>query len=86
VVGYHLSTRNSLGVHLARLAVRPETQGRGIGQALVQDLFLQAEQRGIRRFTVNTQNDNAASLAIYKKLDFFETGERYPVYRRQVSQ
>ncbi|MEW6092845.1 MAG: GNAT family N-acetyltransferase [Chloroflexota bacterium] len=86
VIGYHLSTHNSLGVHLARLAVRPEIQGRGIGHALVQDLILQAERRGIRRFTVNTQNDNAASLAIYKKLGFFETGERYPVYRRQVSQ
>lgn len=85
VVGYHISTRNSIGIHLARLAVRPEAQGRGIGQALVNDLFVQAERRGIHRFTVNTQSDNAVSLAIYKKLGFFETGERYPVYQRQVS-
>jgi ribosomal-protein-alanine N-acetyltransferase len=85
VVGYQISTRTSLGIHLARLAVRPEWQGRGMGQALVRELLSQAETRGIRRVTVNTQSDNSSSLLIYKKLGFFETGERYPVYKRLVS-
>jgi ribosomal-protein-alanine N-acetyltransferase len=85
VVGYQISTRTSLGVHLARLAVQPEVQRRGVGQALVADLIRQAERRGIRHFTVNTQSDNAVSLALYKKIGFQETGERYPVYQRPVS-
>lgn len=85
VIGYHISTRNSLGMHLARLAVRPGIQGRGVGQALVADLFRQAERRGVHRFTVNTQSDNRASLALYGKIGFRETGERYPVYQLQVS-
>ena len=42
VLGYQLSTRNPLGAHLARLAVRPELQGRGVGRALVADLIQQA--------------------------------------------
>ena len=84
VIGYQLSTRNPLGAHLARLAVRPEMQGRGIGYALVADLIRQAGRHGITHLTVNTQSDNAASLILYKRAGFFETGERYPVYQLQV--
>jgi [ribosomal protein S18]-alanine N-acetyltransferase len=84
VLGYQLSTRNPLGAHLARLAVRPELQGRGVGRALVADLIQQAQRRSMYHLTVNTQSDNAASLALYKKIGFRETGERYPVYQLQV--
>ena len=86
VLGYQLSTRNPLGAHLARLAVRPTLQGRGIGSALVADLVQQAQRRGMYHLTVNTQSDNDASLALYKKTGFHETGERYPVYQVQVSE
>jgi [ribosomal protein S18]-alanine N-acetyltransferase len=85
VIGYHISTRNALGIHLARLAVRPGVQGRGVGRALVADMIRQAERRGVHHFTVNTQSDNAVSLALYEKIGFHETGERYPVYQLQVS-
>lgn len=84
VVGYQISTRNPYGAHLARLAVRPETQGRGVGQALVVELVQQTERRGMFRLTVNTQSDNASSLALYKRTGFQETGERYPVYQLHV--
>ncbi len=85
IVAYQISTRNAHGVHLARLAVVPEVQGQGIGQALVRHLFAQAEPHGVHRFTVNTQSDNAISLVIYKRLGFVETGERYPVYENPLS-
>lgn len=84
VIGYQISTRNPFGVHLARLAVRPETQGRGVGHALVADLTRQAERHGMYRITVNTQSDNATSLSLYKRTGFIETGERFPVYQQQV--
>jgi len=79
VIGYQLSTKNPLGAHLARLGVKPEAQGRGIGFALVSHLIhtLGASQLG--RLSVNTQADNAASLALYKKLGFIHTGEYFPV-------
>jgi ribosomal protein S18 acetylase RimI-like enzyme len=85
LVGYQLSTRNPLGVHLARLAVRPEMQGKGLGFALVADLIQQAGQHGINHLTVNTQSDNATSLALYQRMGFRETGEQYPVFQIQVS-
>ena len=84
VIGYQLSTRNPLGAHLARLAVRPAMQGRGVGRLLVADFIQQAEGNGMYRLTVNTQSDNTASLALYMRIGFRETGERYPVYQLQV--
>jgi len=84
VLGYQLSTRNPLGAHLARLAVRPELQGRGVGHALVADLIQQAERHAMYHLTVNTQSDNSSSLAPYRRIGFRETGERYPVYQLQV--
>ena len=84
VLGYQLSTRNPLGAHLARLAVRPELQGFGLGRALIADLIQQADRHAMYRLTVNTQSDNAASLALYKKTGFRETGERFPVYQLQI--
>jgi ribosomal protein S18 acetylase RimI-like enzyme len=84
-IGYQISTRNPNGVHLARLAVRPSVQGHGVGYALVADLIHKAERRGMTHLTVNTQSDNSASLALYQRMGFNETGERYPVYQLQVS-
>ena len=84
VIGYQLSTRNMLGVHLARLAVRPALQGNGLGYAMVANLIQQAGRHGLSHLTVNTQSDNAASLALYQRMGFRETGERYPVFQLQI--
>ncbi len=84
IIGYQLSTGNPPGAHLARLAVRPDAQGRGIGAALVSDLILRIRQSGGTRITVNTQSDNSTSLALYQRLGFQRTGEQYPVYTFQV--
>jgi len=84
IVGYQISTRNAFGVHLARLAVLPRLQGRGIGYMLVQGLLIQCQHAGLHRVTVNTQNDNRVSLALYKKIGFTVTGERYDVFTYQL--
>ena len=83
MVGYQISTKNSFGVHLARLAVSPAFQGQKLGYLLVQDLLRQIYRLGIFRLTVNTQSNNRASLALYKKIGFQLTGERYPVFTYQ---
>ncbi len=83
LIGYQLSTRNPLGVHLARLAVQPKMQGKGLGFALVADLVKQSGLHGINHLTVNTQSDNAISLTLYQRLGFHETGEQYQVYEKQ---
>ncbi len=80
LVGYQLSTGGAMGAHLARLAVRPEMQGRGLGSALVTDLLEHVRGRGKARVTVNTQSDNLSSQALYERLGFVFTGEKYPVF------
>lgn len=80
VVGYQLTTPSHAGAHLARLAVRPEMQGYGIGRALVARLIVEDQRHGFGELTVNTQEDNHASLAVYTRLGFRPTGVRLPVY------
>jgi ribosomal-protein-alanine N-acetyltransferase len=85
MLGYQLSTGSPNGAHLARLAIRPEVQGRGLGAALVGDLIVRVINSGGSRLTVNTQANNATSLALYHKLGFRRTGEQFPVYTHQVN-
>ncbi len=79
-VGYQISTATQMGGHLARLAVLPDYQGRGIGYSLVNDMLSQFYRRGARSVTVNTQHDNQDSLSLYQRAGFHLTGEEYPVY------
>ncbi|MBI5297504.1 MAG: GNAT family N-acetyltransferase [Chloroflexi bacterium] len=79
LLGYQISTGNPLGAHLARLAVRPDSQGLGIGTALVEDLIQHTKRRGKSRITLNTQGDNQTSQNLYEKIGFIRTGEQYPV-------
>lgn len=82
---YQISTQSPYSIHLARLAVWPETQGQGLGSALTIDLLQRALREGLRRVSVNTQSDNLASLALYTKLGFQFTGRHYPVYGFDIS-
>jgi ribosomal protein S18 acetylase RimI-like enzyme len=80
LIAYQISTINPFGMHLARLAVSPDHQSRGLGYVLGQDLLQYALNNVSGRVTVNTQADNKPSLSLYKKLGFSLTGEQYPVY------
>ena len=83
IIGYQISTATPMGGHLARLAIHPDMQGNGIGYSLLRDTLSHFERRGAHNVTVNTQQNNAASLALYKKAGFRMTGEDYPVYLYQ---
>lgn len=84
LIGYQISTATTMGGHLARLAVNPENQGKGVGHALLGDMLYQFERRGALNVTVNTQNDNLISLSLYQKAGFKRTGEEYPVFQYSI--
>ncbi len=84
IAGYQITTGGGARAHLARLAVNPAVQGRGVGRALLSDLFAKLARYGIPTLTVNTQSDNHASLNLYQRMGFVRTGERYPVYTFDV--
>jgi ribosomal protein S18 acetylase RimI-like enzyme len=80
LIGYQLSTGGGQRAHLARLAVHPEVQGKGVARALLSDLFAHLTYLGVPRLSVNTQSDNQVSLSLYQRMGFLRTGEQYPVY------
>ena len=81
VVGYQISTRNPQAGHLARLAVDPIYQNRGVGSALLGDVLDQFQRQGLVQVTVNTQSQNQASIELYQRFGFQQLDEIYPVYQ-----
>lgn len=84
ILGYQMSTEHIERGHLARLAVHPRVQRSGVGTALVLQLIQCFQRRGIASITVNTQVENMASQALYKKLGFSKTDEIYTTYHARV--
>lgn len=85
-VGFYRITRypgRASHVALLRtLAVDPDAQGRGIGQAMVQDALLHLRADGIRRVELYAESDNARALRFYEKLGFVQEGRLRGFYRR----
>lgn len=81
IIGYTMSSNNGMYAHLARLAVDPQIQRQRLGYSLLQDLldhFINLNDYwGV---TLNTQHNNISSVALYHKIGFRETGERFPVF------
>lgn len=84
IVGYELSTANDFSAHLARVAVIPDFQHAQIGLQLVHEMITHFVQKNVSSITVNTQSNNIASLNLYEKVGFSETGDRFPVFRSPV--
>jgi ribosomal-protein-alanine N-acetyltransferase len=80
IVAYQISAKLVFNAHLARIAVHPGLQKKGIATYILCDLIAYFAQLGIERITLNTQNNNQASLALYHKTGFRMTGEKFPVF------
>jgi len=70
IVAYQMSTTAFDTAHLARLAVLPKLQGQGIGRSLVLQMLDVFSETGTNSFSVNTQESNAHSLALYTSLGY----------------
>lgn len=68
IVGSARACERNGVVHIGRLAVAPEDQGRGIGTALASAIIDQFP--GARAFELFTGHKSAAPLAVYRKLGF----------------
>jgi ribosomal protein S18 acetylase RimI-like enzyme len=84
IIGYQMTTASAFGAHLARLAVDPSWQARGIGSALVAHVLNHISRWGFTQLTVNTQEDNQASLRLYARMGFKRTQERFPIYQYAI--
>ncbi len=85
IIGYELSTASHLSAHLTRLAVHPDYKHANIGYTLTRLMLEYFHQLHINQVTVNTQQDNSASIGLYKKLGFSLTEESFPIYWREIT-
>jgi ribosomal protein S18 acetylase RimI-like enzyme len=83
-IGYAVSGRAGAIGYLQRLAVDPDSHGRGIGSALVADGLTWMRRRGARRALVNTQLDNDRALELYERMGFRPEPHRLAVLRRRL--
>lgn len=84
VVGYAFSDVHREAGQLARLAVSPAMQQRGIGSQLLGDALAFCRRAGARTFTLNTQDSNAASRQLYTRYGLRVVGSRIPVMEYRV--
>jgi ribosomal protein S18 acetylase RimI-like enzyme len=81
IIGYQISNPTQYGAHLGRLAVHPNSQRKGVGFALVRNLQAKFSNTHTGRISVNTQDSNNQSLALYQKAGFSVTEDSFPVFQ-----
>ncbi len=84
ILGYELSTANHFSAHLTRLAVSPVFKQANVGYSLTREMLIYFNKQGICSITVNTQDDNTASIGLYRKLGFKLNGESFPIYWLEI--
>jgi ribosomal protein S18 acetylase RimI-like enzyme len=72
LLGFAITGRAGRRGYLQRLAVRPESQGHGIGAALIGDALRWSRRHNVRRLVVNTQVENLGALHLYRQLGFLD--------------
>ena len=86
VVGFQISTGGERNAHMARLAVHPMSQKRGIGRALVCDMIRHFESKSTLTISLNTQEDNHTSLNLYRSLGFEQSGDSHMLWQLWLCQ
>ncbi len=79
IVGYAWCEIYRQHAHLTRLAVHPHHQGLGIGAHLLRKAIVDTQERGVNLITLNTQETNHRSRALYERFGFVYTRQRLPV-------
>ncbi len=66
--------------HIIMLAIHPQFQRQGLGQALLWALLKSACDRQLERSTLEVRDSNLAAFSLYKKFGFKEAGRRKRYY------
>jgi ribosomal protein S18 acetylase RimI-like enzyme len=85
VVGHAFSDLYGGQGHLIRLVVHPAYQRLGLGEQLLRESLLYQIAAGAYPLTLNTQVDNFASQALYRRYGFQATGRPVQVMQHWLS-
>ena len=80
VVGYQLGTLRHGRGHIVRLAVHPRWHRQGIAARLLSEAMTAFDKSRAESVTVNTQEDNLASLELYRRFSFHPVGNPWAVW------
>jgi len=81
--GFVLARLAADEAEILTIAVDQPARGKGVGRALLAENLRQAANAGARAMFLEVDADNAAALALYKRLGFVKVGERAGYYRRK---
>jgi ribosomal protein S18 acetylase RimI-like enzyme len=84
LIGYTLATVSGGTALLGRVCTAPSARRRGVGRALVADAAAWAATAGGETMTLCTQEENAASRALYRAAGFSEVPEAYAFALREA--
>ena len=66
--------------HLLNITVRPQSQGRGLGLALLEHLMAEAHRLGGRECFLEVRASNHSAYRLYERFGFNEIGRRRDYY------
>lgn len=69
-------------LHVNTLGTRRGEEGRGVATSLLDDAWVNARERGVRRATLEVAVSNARALALYYRYGFTPVGVRKQYYER----
>ena len=78
--GFVLTRHAADEEELLLIAVSPEHRRRGLGECLINQLFVEADKRGVRHIFLEMRRGNPA-VHLYQRLGFEPIGERPEYYR-----
>lgn len=71
-IRYHVVLGNI--AYISRFGVLPESQGRGIGGALIDAVAAECRERGLRAMVLHTSSAVLSSMRFYYRMQFFVAG------------
>jgi ribosomal-protein-alanine N-acetyltransferase len=80
VLGYLFAWEVSGEFHLMNIAVDPQWQRQGIGEALMQKMCDTGKARSIGQILLEVRVSNLSAISLYKKLKFSKVGRRKNYY------
>lgn len=80
VLGYAIAWEMGDELHLANIAVAPETRCKGVGSRLLRQMMAVGRELGCCRMYLEVRRSNVAAQRFYQRHGFFQTGTRKGYY------
>ncbi|MBT8092149.1 MAG: ribosomal protein S18-alanine N-acetyltransferase [Gammaproteobacteria bacterium] len=81
VIGYGILSISAGEAHILNLCVEPESQSRGYGAQLLNEILFRARSALVRAIFLEVRPSNEAALALYRKRGFHQVANRPAYYQ-----